>query len=889
MLIDAGSIIYPAFHVMHELKTRTGFPTGAIYGFARTLLKLLREYPSRYIAVAFDSRGETFRHKLYTEYKAHRPTMDEALAVQIPKVKELLDAFGIPMAAVEGFEADDLIATLTQHGVEQGFRVLIVSSDKDLMQLVNEKVNMLKPPRDPRKELELLDAKGVEEYLGVPPQKVIDFLALVGDAVDNVPGVPGIGEKTARDLLERFGSLEEILKNAESIESKRVRESLLAHKDKALLSKELVQLKAAGGSAGGRAAALKQPQIENALEQCKVKPPNPAKLKQLLEELEFRSVLKELELADEPQPQQQKIACRIVLDDIPFRSLLKTLTEAEEISLDLETTSQDALRAQIVGIALAVQPGEGHYIPFGHSYLGAPKQLDLKYVLEHLKPLLESKKIVGQNLKYDAEVLRRYGVDLKNIAFDSMLAAYLLDPTSRKDLNELAQRYLGHSVMAFKELGAEKMSEVPIDKAAQYAASDAEVVLRLKEKLVPELIEKNLYKLFTEVELPLIDVLVEMELNGILLDKDVLREQAKELEILLGQLKQEIFSLAGEEFNPNSPKQVAVILFEKLKLPVIKKTKTGPSTDSLVLQELAASHPLPEKLLAYRELEKLLTTYIYKLPEYINAETGRIHTSFHQSVTATGRLSSSDPNLQNIPVRTQLGGQIRRAFVAPRGRKLLAADYSQIELRVLAHISEDVGLIAAFERDEDIHARTAATIFNVSIEKVDPTMRDIAKRINFGLAYGMSSYGLAQWAHISRKEAEKFMQSYFASYPGVRAYMERTKKEAAERGYVETLLGRRRYFGQLDSRTEREAINMPIQGFAADIMKLAMLQVHGKIKSGELEADLLLQVHDELLFEVDEAHIKESAKLIKETMEHVMKLRVPLKVDIKVGNNWGEI
>jgi len=793
--------------------------------------------------------------------------------VQIPKVKELLDAFGIPSVAEEGLEADDLIATLAKRGVEQGFRVLIVSSDKDLMQLVNERINMLKPPRDPRRELELLDAKGVEGYLGVPPEKVIDFLALLGDAVDNVPGVPGIGEKTARHLLQQFGSLEEILKNAEGIENKRIRESLLAHKEKALLSKELVKLKLVA--------------IENALDRCKTKPPNPQKLKEILEELEFRSILKELELTEEAKP--QKIKCQIVLEETHLKALLEKLKEAEEISLDLETTSQDALRAQIVGIALAVELGGGYYIPVGHGYLGAPKQLDLKYVLENLKPLLESKKIVGQNLKYDAEVLRRYGIDLKNIAFDSMLAAYLLDPSSRKDLNELAQRYLGHRVMAFKELGAEKMSEVPIEKAAQYAVSDAQVVLRLKEKLVPELIEKNLYKLFTEVELPLIHVLIDMELNGILLDKEVLREQAKELEILLEQLKQEIFSLAGEEFNPNSPKQVAVILFERLKLPVIKKTKTGPSTDSLVLQELAASHPLPEKLLAYRELEKLLSTYIYKLPDYINPETGRIHTSFHQGVTATGRLSSSDPNLQNIPVRTQLGGQIRKAFIASQGRKLLAADYSQIELRVLAHISQDQGLIEAFERDEDIHARTAATIFNVSIEKVTPSMRDIAKRINFGLAYGMSSYGLAQWAHISRKEAEKFMHSYFTSYPGVKVYMERIIGEAREKGYVETLLGRRRYFQKLDNRAEREAINAPIQGTAADIMKLAMLRVHERIKASKLRADLLLQVHDELLFEIDEAHIEEGAKLIKDTMEHVMELRVPLKVDIKIGNNWGEI
>jgi DNA polymerase-1 len=878
LLIDASSLIYPAFHVMGELKTSTGFPTGAIYGYARTVLMLLREYPSQYVAVAFDSRGPTHRHEKFSEYKAHRPAMDEALAAQIPKIKELTDALRLKKFEVPGYEADDIIAALVPLAAAQGLDVLIVSGDKDLLQLVGDGVRVLKPGRDVTRDLKILDSAGVQQYLGVRPDQVLDFLALVGDSVDNVPGVPGIGEKTAQKLLSQFPSLEALLENLDKVEPKKLSEKLKAFQEQARLSRELVK--------------LNPPPLDVSLEECRAQPPDLERLRALLEELEFRSLLQELALAPTVPPPAQRaptLALEIVLTEEQLAALIERLQSAPEISLDTETTSEDAMTAELVGISLAIEPGAGFYIPLAHSYLGAPRQLPRDLVMAKLKDILQTKPIIGQNLKYDAKILRRSGIELKNIVFDSMLAAYLLDPESRKDLNELARRYLGHSVMDFSELGAARMDLVPIEQAARYSIADAEAVIRLKEKMLPELRSKNQEKLFYEVELPLINVLIEMELNGILLDKEILREQAKELETLATQLLQDIFRLAGQDFNPNSPKQVAYVLFEKLKLPVLRKTKTGPSTDAYVLQELASLHPLPEKLLAYRELEKLLSTYVKKLPEYINPRTGRVHTTFQQHITVTGRLSSTEPNLQNIPVRTELGGQIRKAFVAPPGRVLIGADYSQIELRVLAHLSEDPGLIGAFERDEDVHARTAATIFNIPIESVGPRERRIAKMINFGLSYGMTGYGLAQRTGLSRSEAEKFIKNYFENYPGVRAYMERVVREAEEKRYLETLLGRRRYFVELSSQTKREAINFPVQGTAADIMKLAMLRVYERIQSGEIRADMLLQIHDELIFEADAEAAERAAQLIKQTMESAFSLRVPLKVETHIGTNWGEI
>jgi DNA polymerase-1 len=611
LLIDASSLIYPAFHVMGELKTSTGFPTGAIYGYARTVLMLLREYPSQYVAVAFDSRGPTHRHEKFSEYKAHRPAMDEALAAQIPKIKELTDALKLKKFEVPGYEADDIIAALVPLAAAQGLDVLIVSGDKDLLQLVGDGVRVLKPGRDVTRDLKILDSAGVQQYLGVRPDQVLDFLALVGDSVDNVPGVPGIGEKTAQKLLSQFPSLEALLENLDKVEPKKLSEKLKAFQEQARLSRELVK--------------LNPPPLDVSLEECRAQPPDLERLRALLEELEFRSLLQELALAPTVPPPVQRaptLALEIVLTEEQLAALIERLQSAPEISLDTETTSEDAMTAELVGISLAIEPGAGFYIPLAHSYLGAPRQLPRDLVMAKLKDILQTKPIIGQNLKYDAKILRRSGIELKNIVFDSMLAAYLLDPESRKDLNELARRYLGHSVMDFSELGAARMDLVPIEQAARYSIADAEAVIRLKEKMLPELRSKNQEKLFYEVELPLINVLIEMELNGILLDKEILREQAKELETLATQLLQDIFRLAGQDFNPNSPKQVAYVLFEKLKLPVLRKTKTGPSTDAYVLQELASLHPLPEKLLAYRELEKLLSTYVKKLPEYIDPPDG---------------------------------------------------------------------------------------------------------------------------------------------------------------------------------------------------------------------------------------------------------------------------
>jgi DNA polymerase-1 len=877
LLVDAGSIIYPAYHVMKDLTNSKGFPTGAIFGVTRILMKILKEFPSKYVAICFDSRGKNFRHDKFEAYKAHRPAMDEALVVQVPRIKEVIDAFGLPMAEQQGYEADDVIAALTAQAKAQGLDTVIVTGDKDLMQLVDENVWVARPGRDPAKDLRLMDVKGVEAYMGIAPSKIRDFLALTGDSVDNVPGVPGIGEKTALQLLKEFGTFENIWVNVDQVKANKLRENLRTYRDQALLSRELVQLRTEG--------------VQARLSDCQMRSADQESLKRLLEEFEFRSILRDLGLAvgGVSPPSRPAIQTHLVLTEEQFQLVLEKLHSAPMISLDTETTSEDALRAELVGISCAIRAGEAYYIPVGHDYLGAPEQLPRNDVISRLKPILKNKPIIGQNLKYDAKVLQRYGIELEQMAFDTMLAAYLIDPESRKDLDELAKRYLGHGVMHFKELGRERMNEVEVDRAAEYSCLDAEVVVRLREKLLPLLHERHLEKLYSEIELPLIDVLVEMERNGILIDKDVLREQAKELEVLLRQLQQEIVHLAGEEFNPNSPKQVAHILFEKLKLPVQKRTKTGPSTDASVLQDLAELHPLPEKLLASRELEKLLNTYIYKLPEYIHPQTGRVHTNFNQGVATTGRLSASDPNLQNIPIRTELGGQIRRAFIAPPGKLLIGADYSQIELRVLAHISQDPGLMAAFERDEDVHARTAATIFNLPFDHVGPRERRIAKTINFGLSYGMTSFGLAQRVGLSRSEADLFVKNYFSNYPGVKNYMEQVVREAESKGFLETLLGRRRYFIDVKGRAEREAINFPIQGTAADLMKLAMLQVHREVRSAKIRARLLLQVHDELIFEADAQDAHGAAEQIKHTMERIYALRVPLKADVHVGRHWGEI
>jgi|Deesub1362B_J571_1020462.scaffolds.fasta_scaffold00111_29 DNA polymerase-1 len=892
LLIDGHSALFRSFYALPELTTSKGMPVNAIYGFARTLLMALREYPSQYVVVAFDAKGPTLRHEVYVEYKATRKEMPDPLKVQLPAVKDLVDVFGVKRLELEGYEADDIMATLSRLAEGSGIPALNLTGDKDMTQLVSDKVFILKPGRRPTDRLELLDRRGIEERYGVPPDKIVDLLALVGDSIDNVPGVKGIGEKTAKKLLQQYGSLEAVLEAAERIPNKRVAEALKAHRTEALLSRDLVR--------------LREVPLEISLEECQLAPLDLQKLLEFLGELEFFSIIKELGLeeqheelrarktAGEPKPEYKTILNEEALDE-----LIARLVEAPEFALDLETTGTDPFSAEIVGIAVATSPFEGFYIPVGHRYLGAPPQLSLEQVLKKLRPLLEDDRhrVIGQNLKYDMEVLANYGVKLAGISFDAMIAHWLLNPDAPSHaLEVIVQEVLGERVQKYKDLlavgGERGMAEVPVERATPYAAADAEVITRLVTPLRRKLKENELTELYERVELPLIEVLASMERRGVLLDVNVLREQAKELEVMLAELREELYELAGVQFNPNSTPQVREILYERLGLPVVAKTKTGPSTDAQVLRELARLHEFPAKLLAYRELEKLRNTYVEKLPRYVNPKTGRVHTSFNQTGTATGRLSSSEPNLQNIPVREGLI-DIRRAFVAPAGKVLLGADYSQIELRVLAHLSGDENLIQTFEKGEDLHRRTAAEIFGVPPQKVDSRMRTLAKRVNFGIVYGITPYGLARDQGIPQEEAKLFIERFFAAYPKVREYIERVVREVEDRGYAQTILGRKRWIqapgGKLVGAARRNAINAPVQGSAADIMKLAMLECHRLWKTGELTAEMILQVHDELIFEVDEDDADEAGRVIQEAMEDVYELKPPLKVDIKFGRNWAEI
>jgi DNA polymerase-1 len=884
LLIDGHSVLFRSFFAIPELTTSRGELVNAIYGFVRTLFMALRQYPSRYLAVAFDVGGVTVRHREFAAYKATRKEMPAELADQIPRVKELLDALGVPRLELAGYEADDVMATLARLAESQGKEVLLLTGDKDMAQLVSDRVFLLRPGRKPSEGLTLLDREGVKEKFGVPPERIVDLLALVGDSVDNVPGVKGIGDKTARKLLEEYGSLDGVLENAEQVKNRRAARALQEQREEALLSRELVR--------------LRQVEIDLDLEDLAAREIDPEALATLLGELEFKSILADLNLGTAPEPRYS-----VITGEEELRELVLRLGKAEEISLDLETTGKDPHSAEIVGIALAERPYEAYYIPVGHSYLGMPDQISLETVLGLLRPLIEGDRprLIGQNIKYDIEVLARYGVEARGVVFDSMIAHWLLHPNAPShSLEVIVRDELGERVQSYKELLAEggehAMAEVPLDRAGRYAGEDAEAVCRLRAPLTRKLEEQGLRDLFEQVEIPLIEVLAWMERRGVLLDPEVLRQQGKELEVMIGRLREELFSLAGREFNPDSVPQVREILYGVLKLPVISRTKTGPSTDFTVLRELAAYHELPAKLIAYRELEKLRNTYVEKLPQYINPRTGRIHTSFNQTGTATGRLSSSDPNLQNIPARHEVGVDIRRAFVAPEGRVLLAADYSQIELRLLAHLSGDEGLIRAFREGQDLHRRTAAQIFGVPPDRVDSRMRAVAKRVNFGIVYGISPYGLARDLGIPREEAKAFIDRFFSAYPKVREFIDRMIAQATQTGYAVTLLGRRRPLPGLGSRDRRRrgyerrnAINTPIQGSAADLMKLAMLKVHRRWKEGELRADMILQIHDELIFEVDEAEVEEAARIIRREMEGVWELAVPLKVDIKTGRNWGEL
>ncbi len=880
-LIDGNAYIHRAFHALPPFTTSRGEMVNAVYGFIRMLLKILKKETPDYMAVCFDYPAPTFRHKEYKEYKATRKRTPDELRSQIPLTHEIVRALNLALFEKEGYEADDLIATLSERARKEGIETIIVTGDKDALQLIDKSIRVLNEPKDI-----LYDEKEVKKKTGVTPKQITDFMALMGDQSDNVPGVRGVGPQTATQLIQRFGSIENLYQHLDEIKGK-LKERLKDSKEEAFLSKKLVILE-------------KNVPLKFDTSHCKIKPVKREELLGLLHRLEFRSLIAELVTTKE----EKRVSYSTILSKDDFERLLKDLRKAPLLSIDFETTGKDPMVASLVGISLSLKPLSACYIPLIHSYFGAPKQLNKEFVLKELKPVLENERIkkYGQNIKYEFILLKREGIDLKGIYFDTMVASYLLNPAKlNHNLGDIAIEYLSHKMTPINELiGKGKkeitMDEVEIERVTPYACADADIVLRLAEIMEPKLKEKNLEELFHKVEMPLVKVLAEMERDGVLIDKEYLGSLSKEFALELKKLEKRIYSLAGEEFNINSPKQLSHILFEKLKLPIIEKTKTGYSTKEVVLRELASSHKLPNLLIKYRELAKLKSTYIDALPLLINPIDGRVHTSFNQTVTATGRLSSSEPNLQNIPVRTELGRKIRKAFITQKGYILLSADYSQIDLRVLAHISKDEALRDAFFKDEDIHSRTACEVFGVSKEEVTPELRRIAKTVNFGLSYGMSPFGLSKDLGIPLKEAEKYITKYFERYSGVKKYIEKIIKEAKEKGYVSTLLKRRRYIPEINSPdfrlsnfAKRAAINTPIQGTSADIIKVAMLEISERIKKEALKTKMIIQIHDELLFEVPEDEVKEVSRLAKEIMEKAMEFKVPIKVDIKMGKNWAEM
>ena len=880
-LIDGSSYIFRAFYAIRGLSTSKGFPTNAIFGFTSMLLKILKDHRPEAMAVVFDAKGPSFRSGIFREYKANRPPLSDDLSRQIPYIKEIVEAFRIPILEKEGYEADDLIGTVAKRARGEGIDVVIVSGDKDLLQLVDERVTQLDTMRD-----ELYGPKEVEAKLGVKPSSIPDMMGLCGDPIDNIPGVPGIGKKTAQELIRRYGSLEALLERAEEDPGirKRLKEAIRQNRQQALLSKQLATIDT-------------QVPLEFRWEDFRLAPPDEERLKAIFRELEFHRFLKELF----PERTLSEEGYHLVTEKEDLEALVRRLRKAEGFALDLESTSRDPMMAQLVGFAISLSPHEAYYIPVGHDYLGAPPQLPVDEVLTRLKGVLEDEGIkkYGQNIKYDYIILGRYGVKLRGISCDAMVAAYLLDPTRRVyNLESLAQQFLGHQMITYKEVvgKGEGFQKVELEQAKRYACEDADVTFLLAGELLGRLGQEGLKGLFERVELPLIEVLAEMEMWGVRVDVGQLGEFSKELEGRLWRLEEEIQRMAGVRFNLNSPQQVGKVLFERLGLPVKKRTKTGYSTDVEVLQSLAREYEIARLLLEYRGLAKLKSTYVDALPKMINPETGRIHTSYNQTATATGRLSSSEPNLQNIPIRTEEGRRIREAFIPEEGWVLLGADYSQIELRILAHLSADPTLIEAFRREEDIHTRTACEVFGVGPDEVTPEMRREAKVINFGIIYGMSPYGLSKELGVEPKVAARYIEDYFKRYQGVKAFIEGVISEAKKRGYVTTLFGRRRPLPEINSsnRTarqfaERTAINTPVQGTAADLIKMAMVNIYRRIRKEGLQAKLIIQVHDELILEVKEEEMERAKGMVKEEMEGVSELRVPLKVEISAGKNWGEI
>ena len=892
ILVDGSSYLFRAFHALPPLTNSKGEPTGAIVGVVNMLRKLIREYQPKYMAVVFDAPGKTFRDELYEAYKANRPPAPEELKAQIPLLHQIVEAMGLPLLVIDGVEADDVIGTLARQAAEKGMQVLISTGDKDMAQLVSDRVTLIDTMTD-----RVLDPQGVEQKFGVKPEQIIDFLALTGDTSDNIPGVPKCGPKTAAKWLKQYGSLDELMAHADGIKGK-IGENLRASLEQLPLSRELTTIKT-------------DLDLDIRPEELRQQAPDTEKLREIFRHMEASRLLAALDEED-PDPDAPSAAksaasgaYELILEKDHFETWLKRLEQAELFAFDTETTSLNYMQARLVGLSFAVEPGKAAYVPLIHDYPGAPRQLEQAWVLEKLRPLLESETCpkLGQNLKYDMSVLARHGIGMRGIRYDTMLESYVLDSTAtRHDMDSLAKKYLGYEPVSFQSIAGKgknqlTFDQIPLDQAAPYAAEDADITLRLHQELWPKLEpEKGLRRVFEEIEMPLVPVLSRMERTGVRIDIELLKRQSVELAEKLHQLEERAYALAGRPFNLGSPKQIGEIFFDELGMEVIRKTPKGaPSTSEAVLQELAArGHELPAVILEHRGLAKLTSTYVDKLPEMVDPDTGRVHTSYHQAVAATGRLSSSDPNLQNIPVRTEEGRRIRKAFVAEPGWKMLAADYSQIELRIMAHLSGDEGLLRAFEQGLDIHAATAAEVFGYDYpEAVEPEARRRAKAINFGLIYGMSAFGLARQLDIGRDEAQEYVDLYFSRYPGVREFMEKTKEQARERGYVETLFGRRLYLPEINSRNgqrraaaERTAINAPMQGTAADIIKRAMIEVDRWLEQEQPRVRMVMQVHDELVFEVKKEKVEEARERIVDAMQGAAELRVPLVVDVGVGDDW---
>jgi len=879
-IIDGNSYIYRAFYAVRGLTTSAGLPTNAVFGFANMLLKVIKDKSPDLLAIAFDPKGPTRRHVEYKEYKAHRPPMPRDLVPQIPYIHKLVEAFRIPVFIEEGQEADDVIATLARKAESRGIEVIIVTGDKDMLQLVGPHVKVY----DTLKE-KVYEAKDVEERFSVPPDRVVEIMGLMGDAADNIPGVPGIGEKTAQTLIKQYTTIDNLLAHTHEITRPKLKQSLIEFAGLARLSRELAILHT-------------DVPFEINYDDLKLTPPDNAALLAILKELEFTGLLKYV--AQEPEA---NVDYRTVLEEQDFLKLVGALSSADEFCFDTETTSLDPMQADLVGISFAIHPHEAFYVPLGHSYLGMPRQLNLDHALEALKPVMENPGIrkIGQNIKYDMLVLGQCGIQVRGIAFDTMIASYLLNPSKPSHgMDAISLEYLNHKTITYAEVtGTGKkqigFAEVDVQTATGYSGEDADITLRLKQTLAPLLREHNLERLFFDIEMPLMEVLADMEHSGVKINAAFLKRMSVKLGAEMTMIEKTIYELAGTVFNINSPKQLAEILFVKLKLTPTKKTKTGFSTNVDVLEELAPVHPLPAEILKYRTLSKLKSTYIDALPLMINPKTGRLHTSLNQTVTATGRLSSSEPNLQNIPIRTEVGREIRQAFIAEQGASLLSADYSQIELRVLAHMSGDPALIKTFQNDEDVHTRTASEIFGLEPEEVTPEMRRKAKAVNFGIIYGISAFGLARDIGVSNAEAKRYIDNYFARYPKVREFIDRTIDDGKTNGSVTTLFGRRRFVPELSSSAvavrnfgERMAVNTPIQGTAADLIKLAMINIQARLAREDLASKMILQVHDELIFEVPDLEIERMKTLVREEMEGVLTLSIPIKVDMGVGKNWDE-